>query len=93
MMKTSITSNVHHEQNLQCPLIQKLNLTQQLELEIQLKEVKTAYGEMILKSYKTKSGKNRLMFLLSSETFFQAFKRMQYMKQYAAFRKILDDQY
>ena len=65
----------------------KLNLTHQLELEIQLKEVKTAYGEMILKSYKTKSGKNRLMFLLSSETFFQAFKRMQYMKQYAAFRK------
>jgi len=65
----------------------KLNLTQQLELEIQLKEVKIAYGEMILKSYKTKSGKNRLMFLLSSETFFQAFKRMQYMKQYAAFRK------
>ena len=57
------------------------------ELEIQLKEVKIAYGEMILKSYKTKSGKNRLMFLLSSETFFQAFKRMQYMKQYAAFRK------
>ena len=65
----------------------KLNLTHQLELEIQLKEVKIAYGEMILKSYKTKSGKNRLMFLLSSETFFQAFKRMQYMKQYAAFRK------
>lgn len=65
----------------------KLNLTQQLELEIQLKEVKIAYGEMILKSYKTKSGKNRLMFLLSSETFFQAFKRMQYMKQYASFRK------
>ena len=65
----------------------KLNLTHQLELEIQLKEVKTAYGEMILKSYKTKSGKNRLMFLLSSETFFQAFKRMQYMKQYASFRK------
>jgi septal ring factor EnvC (AmiA/AmiB activator) len=27
------------------------------------------------------------MFLLSSETFFQAFKRVQYMKQYAAFRK------
>ena len=65
----------------------KLNLTHQLELEIQLKEVKIAYGETILKSYKTKSGKNRLMFLLSSETFFQAFKRMQYMKQYAAFRK------
>jgi septal ring factor EnvC (AmiA/AmiB activator) len=65
----------------------KLNINQQLELETQLKEVKEAYGQMILKSYKTKSGKNRLMFLLSSETFFQAFKRVQYMKQYAAFRK------
>ena len=65
----------------------KLNINQQLELEAQLKEVKEAYGQMILKSYKTKSGKNRLMFLLSSETFFQAFKRVQYMKQYAAFRK------
>jgi len=63
----------------------KLNINQQLEA--QLKEVKEAYGQMILKSYKTKSGKNRLMFLLSSETFFQAFKRVQYMKQYAAFRK------
>jgi len=65
----------------------KLNINQQLELETQLKEVKEAYGQMILKSYKTKSGKNRLMFLLSSETFFQAFKRVQYMKQYTAFRK------
>ena len=65
----------------------KVNINQQLELEAQLKEVKEAYGQMILKSYKTKSGKNRLMFLLSSETFFQAFKRVQYMKQYAAFRK------
>ena len=65
----------------------KLNINQQLDLEAQLKEVKEAYGQMILKSYKTKSGKNRLMFLLSSETFFQALKRVQYMKQYAAFRK------
>jgi len=65
----------------------KLNISQQIELESQLKEVKEAYGKMILKSYKTKSGKNRVMFLLSSETFFQAFKRVQYMKQYATFRK------
>jgi murein hydrolase activator len=65
----------------------KLNISQQIELEAQLKEVKEAYGKMILKSYQTKSGKNRIMFLLSSETFFQAFKRVQYMKQYAAFRR------
>ena len=30
----------------------KLNINQQLELETQLKEVKEAYGQMILKSYK-----------------------------------------
>ena len=42
---------------------------------------------MILRSYKSKSGKNKLMFVLSSESFFQAFKRTQYIKQYAAFRR------
>jgi len=57
------------------------------KLEKDLFEVKEAYKEMILKSFKSKSGKNRLMFILSSETFFQAFKRTQYIKQYSFFRK------
>ena len=42
---------------------------------------------MIQKSYKSKSSQNRLMFLFSSEEFLQAYKRVQYMKQYANFRK------
>ena len=57
------------------------SLTQSLE------NSKESYKNIIVKSYKTKSGKSRLMFLLSSETFFQAYKRVQYMKQYANFRK------
>ena len=57
------------------------------KLETDLFEVKEAYKEMILKSFKSKSGKNRLMFILSSETFFQALKRTQYIKQYSIFRK------
>ncbi|MDB4024544.1 peptidoglycan DD-metalloendopeptidase family protein [Flavobacteriaceae bacterium] len=57
------------------------------KLEIDLIEVREAYKEMILKSFKSKSGKNRLMFILSSETFFQALKRTQYIKQYSLFRK------
>ena len=57
------------------------------KLETDLSEVKEAYKEMILKSFKSKSGKNRLMFILSSETFFQALKRTQYIKQYSIFRK------
>ena len=42
---------------------------------------------MIVKSYKSKSSQNRLMFLFSSADFLQAYKRIQYMKQYANFRK------
>ena len=63
------------------------NENQQVDLSKRLKEVKAAYKEMILRSYKSKSGKNKLMFVLSSESFFQAFKRTQYIKQYAAFRR------
>ncbi len=49
--------------------------------------LKTDYAALIQKSYQNKSNENRLMFLLSSQNFFQAFKRMQYMKQYGKYRK------
>lgn len=49
--------------------------------------LKEEYGKMIQKSYQNKSGQSRLMFLLSSEDFLQAFKRFQYMKQYTQYRK------
>ena len=63
------------------------NQTKQDQLSIELSQVRSAYKELILQSYKARSGKNRLMFVLSSETFFQAFKRTQYIKQYAVFRR------
>ena len=49
--------------------------------------LKEEYGNMIQKSYQNKSRQSRLMFLLSSENFLQAFKRFQYMKQYTQYRK------
>lgn len=49
--------------------------------------LKEEYGNMILKSYQNKSQQSRLMFLLSADNFFQAFKRLQYMKQYTQYRK------
>tara|TARA_R110001583_G_scaffold21685_7_gene82127 strand:- start:5455 stop:6684 length:1230 start_codon:yes stop_codon:yes gene_type:complete len=52
-----------------------------------LETLKKDYGNMIYKSYKSKSQNSRIMFLLSSENFFQAYKRFQYMKQYTSFRK------
>ena len=63
------------------------NQKKQDQLSRELSQVRSAYKELILQSYKARSGKNRLMFVLSSETFFQAFKRTQYIKQYAVYRK------
>ena len=56
--------------------------------ENELKHLKADYALMIAKSYKSKSQHSRVMFLLSSESFLQAYKRLQYMKQYAKYRKI-----
>ncbi|MBK5191888.1 MAG: peptidoglycan DD-metalloendopeptidase family protein [Flavobacteriaceae bacterium] len=61
------------------------NKIQQLRKE--LVKLKEDYGQMIEKSYKSKSQQSRIMFLLSSESFLQAYKRLQYMKQYANYRK------
>ncbi|MGB5499823.1 MAG: peptidase M23, partial [Maribacter sp.] len=57
------------------------------KLRTDLKSLKEEYATMIQKSYQNKSQQSRLMFLLSSENFFQAFKRMQYLKQYTQYRK------
>lgn len=56
-------------------------------LKKDLEDLKADYAEMILKSYKSRSSQSRAMFLLSSENFLQAYKRAQYMKQYANYRK------
>jgi septal ring factor EnvC (AmiA/AmiB activator) len=61
-------------------------------LEAELKKLKDDYGNMIYKSYKSKSQQSRMMFLLSSEDFYQAYKRLQYMKQYTDFRKSQGEQ-
>ncbi|MGB5271516.1 murein hydrolase activator EnvC family protein [Eudoraea sp.] len=57
------------------------------KLREDLDALKEEYATMIQKSYRNRSQQSRLMFLLSSENFFQAFKRLQYMKQYTQFRK------
>ena len=57
-------------------------------LKEELEILKEDYAEMIVKSYKSRSEQSRLMFILSSENFLQAYKRAQYMKQYATYRKI-----
>lgn len=63
------------------------NLNEITSLRAQLKALKADYAAMIKKSYRSRSQQSRLMFLLSSESFQQAFKRVKYMQQYAAYRK------
>lgn len=56
-------------------------------LEKKLTILKEDYADMIVQSYKSKNRQSRLMFLLSAENFQQAYKRLQYIKQYSNYRK------
>ena len=49
--------------------------------------LKDELSKMLLSAYKKKSNSNKLMFIFSSTTFRQAYKRIQYFKQYANFQK------
>jgi len=64
-----------------------VNIKKISKLRSDLETLKEDYGLMIQKSYQNRSQQSRLMFLLSSEGFFQAFKRLQYMKQYTDYRR------
>ncbi len=64
------------------------NQVQINKLKSQLEVLKADYSRMIEKSYKSRSEQSRAMFVLSSENFLQAYKRVQYMKQYTNYRKL-----
>ncbi|MEO9512949.1 MAG: peptidoglycan DD-metalloendopeptidase family protein [Flavobacteriaceae bacterium] len=64
-----------------------VNIRSISKLRKDLKILRDDYANLIQKSYRNKAQSNRLMFLLSAENFFQAFKRLQYMEQYAKHRK------
>ena len=76
--------------NLQAKLLSKeikVNERKLKTLNKKLADLKTDYAEMIFKSYKSKSQQSKVMFVLSSQNFYQAYKRLEYIKQYTAFRK------
>ena len=89
-LKISVRSQIVKVNNQQANLLtRQINVNQRdiTNLRSELKNLKKDYANMIVKSYKSKSSQNRLMFLFSSADFLQAYKRIQYMKQYANFRK------
>jgi len=76
--------------NLEVKALSKIIINNEKEIEKlteKLTALKADYAEMIYKSYKSKSQESRTLFLLSSKNFYQAYKRIKYMNQYADFRK------
>jgi septal ring factor EnvC (AmiA/AmiB activator) len=56
-------------------------------LEDDLKRLKDEYAKMLYYAYKNQSKYDRLMFILSSEDFNQAYKRIKYFQQYSKHRQ------
>lgn len=85
-VRNKLINTINLESKLLTSEIRK-NEKQIAKLNNNLSDLKKDYGNMIYKSYKSKSQQSRAMFLLSSQNFYQAYKRLEYMKQYTAFRK------
>ncbi|WP_241697148.1 murein hydrolase activator EnvC family protein [Winogradskyella eckloniae] len=88
--KVSVRKNLIRITNEQANLLtREINSNQNeiASLKTQLKELKDDYAAMVVKSYKSKSEQSKVMFLLSSSNFQQAYKRLQYIKQYSNYQK------
>ncbi|GGG36230.1 murein hydrolase activator EnvC family protein [Bizionia arctica] len=88
--KVSVRQNLIKVTNQQANLLtREINTNQKkiTELRDELQTLKDNYAKMIVTSYKSKSEQSRVMFLLSSSNFQQAYKRVQYINQYAAYQK------
>ena len=88
--KISVLSNLIKVTNQQANLLtREINNNQKkiTDLRKELTQLKEDYAAMIVKSYKSKNEQSRIMFLLSSDDFKQAYKRLQYIKQYSDHQK------
>lgn len=88
--KVNVRKNLIRITNEQANLLtREINANQNeiTSLRAQLEELKDDYAAMVVKSYKSKSEQSRIMFLLSSDNFKQAYKRLQYIQQYREYQK------
>lgn len=56
-------------------------------LQVQVKRLKDDYAKMIRHAWRSSNKFSRLLFILSSEDFNQAIRRLEYLKQYSEFRR------
>lgn len=57
------------------------------KIEQNLTNLRQEYAGLVYSTYRNHGAMDRLMFVFASRNFFQAYKRLQYMRQYSAFRK------
>lgn len=67
----------------------QINRNQEVILSLQkdLEKLKQEYAKMIYYAFKNKSTHNKIMFVFSSTSFNQAYKRLKYIQQYSEYRK------
>ncbi|MBT8253810.1 MAG: peptidoglycan DD-metalloendopeptidase family protein [Flavobacteriaceae bacterium] len=88
--KMSVRQNLINVTNQQANLLtREINENQKTitHYRDRLKLLKDEYAKMIQRSYKSRSDQSKVMFLLSSTDFQQAYKRLQYIRQYANYQR------
>ena len=84
-LQQNLISNINNQLNLILNEIDtnEIQLSNLKNKEVSLKE---ELAKMLITGYKKKSNLNKLMFIFSSSSFQQAYKRIQYFKQYVNFQ-------
>ena len=84
-LQKKLIMNINNQLNIIIDEIER-NSIELNKLLTKQKKVKEDYASMVLKSYKHKSKLNRIIFVFSANNFTQAYKRLQYYKQYVKYK-------
>ena len=85
-LRESLLSNIEKE-IVKIDTLINGNLSVISSLETDLRKLKEQYAKMIYYAYKNRSSYQKLSFILSSNSFNQAYKRIKYFQQYSIYRK------
>ncbi len=85
-LRKELITNIKSEQlKLEQDIKEDNNVIESLETD--LRNIKKEYEEMIRFAYRHRNKNDIIMFIFSSESFNQAYKRMKYVQQYSQYRK------
>ena len=84
-LQQNLINNINSQLNL---ILREIDRNENRLSDLKRRELslKDELSKMLLSAYKKKSNLNKLMFVFSSTSFQQAYKRIQYFKQYANFQ-------